>query len=253
MVTIGGLRGYDWTLNGLRNWFIKQITIKVSVRNIHITEGWYIKFNQYLPSSLSQGLRLATCNLRAPGFYHGWDNEQYHVAWKLPRCAIKFRMSEADRQTATKKLYLLYPNFLYLYRNSFLSIFIEFRKAIISFTVSVCLSVRPHGTTRLPLVCLSVCPHRTTRLPLVCLSIRPHGTTRLPLVCLSVRPHGTTRLPRKGFSWHLILVHFSKICREISRFILTRIKRELYMRNSIYFWSYLAQLFLSRKCFRQNL
>ena len=223
MVTIGGLRGYDWTLNGLRNWFIKQITIKVSVRNIHITEGWYIKFNQYLPSSLSQGLRLATCNLRAPGFYHGWDNEQYHVAWKLPRCAIKFRMSEADRQTATKKLYLLYPNFLYLYRNSFLSIFIEFRKAIISFTVSVCLSVRPHGTTR------------------------------LPLVCLSVRPHGTTRLPRKGFSWHLILVHFSKICREISRFILTRIKRELYMRNSIYFWSYLAQLFLSRKCFRQNL
>jgi hypothetical protein len=54
MVTVGGLHGYHWSLNGLRNWFIKRITVKVSVRSFHITEGWYIKFHQDLPSTLPQ-------------------------------------------------------------------------------------------------------------------------------------------------------------------------------------------------------
>jgi hypothetical protein len=48
MLTIGGLRGYHWSLNGLRNWSIKQIKIKVSVGNIHVTEGWNISFRIYL-------------------------------------------------------------------------------------------------------------------------------------------------------------------------------------------------------------
>jgi hypothetical protein len=42
----------------------------------------------------------------------------------------------------------------------------------------------------------------------VCPSVRP-----------SVHPHGTTRLPLVGFSWHLIFVDFSKICRENSHLL----------------------------------
>jgi len=64
-------------------WFKKLVHktnySKVSGRNIHITEGWYVKFHQDLPSSLPQGMTLVTCNLKVPGFYHGWYNEQYHV------------------------------------------------------------------------------------------------------------------------------------------------------------------------------
>ena len=65
---------------GLRNWLIKGITVKVSVRNIHIPEVWYVKFHQDLPSSLPQGMALVTCNLMVPSFYRGWYNEQYHIA-----------------------------------------------------------------------------------------------------------------------------------------------------------------------------
>ena len=104
MITVGVLRGYHWPLNGLRNWFIKRITVNVSVRNIHKTAGWCVKFHQDLSSSLPEGVTLVTCNLKEPGFYNDGDNEQYHIACKLSRCANKFRIFEAERETATKNV-----------------------------------------------------------------------------------------------------------------------------------------------------
>jgi hypothetical protein len=53
---------------------------------------------------LPQRVTLVVCNLKLPGFYYGWDDEEYNIAWKLCRCANKFRMFEAERQTATKNV-----------------------------------------------------------------------------------------------------------------------------------------------------
>jgi hypothetical protein len=56
------------------------------------------------------------------------------------------------------------------------------------------------------------------------------------LVRPSVRPHGTTQISLDGFSWNLILGHFSKICHENSRFIkIWQEWRVLYMNISIHF------------------
>jgi len=87
------------------------------------------------------------------------------------------------------------------YNNSFLGAFTKLRKATLSF-LSVCLPV-------CSCVCSSFCPSvRSYVCPSVCLS-----------VCLCINPAAATRLPYNGFSWNLILVYFSKICRENSSFI----------------------------------
>jgi hypothetical protein len=59
-----------------------------------------------------------------------------------------------------------------------------------------------------------------------------------PSVRTSVRPHGTTQLPLCGNS------SFVNIWQEL---------RVLNVKNSVHFWSYIAQFFLEWELFRQNL
>ena len=71
-----------------------------------------------------------------------------------------------------------------------------------------------------------------------------------PCIRPSVRPCWTTRLLLVGFSWNLLLEHFSKICRLNSSLIKTGQKWILYMNTSMHYWSHLAQFFLEWKMFR---
>ena len=72
-------------------------------------------------------------------------------------------------------------------------------------------------------------------------------------VCLSVRLHGKTLLPLNWFSWKFMVDHFSKICREHSRFInIWQEWRALYLKTNIHLWSYLAEILLEWKMFQKK-
>jgi len=62
---------------------------------------------------------------------------------------FKFTVLQSRKDHSLKRLMM--ARTLKLYLVSFLEAFAKLRKATISFAMSVCLSVRPHGTTRLPL------------------------------------------------------------------------------------------------------
>jgi hypothetical protein len=99
-----------------------------------------------------------------------------------------------------------------------LGAFEKLRKATISFIVSVSLSVRPHGSTRLLLDGFS----RNFIFDYVSKIRRENCEKRLtassyPSVCPSVRPHGSTRLLLDVFSRSFIFDCFENPSRKLRK------------------------------------
>ena len=68
-------------------------------------------------------------------------------------------------------------------------------------------------------------------------NLRKVTTSFVMYLRLSVRPHGTTRLALDGFSWNLVFVNFSEICRENSSFIkIGQEKWVLHIKTNIHFY-----------------
>jgi hypothetical protein len=68
-------------------------------------------------------------------------------------------------------------------------------------------------------------------------------------VSLPISLRETTHLD--GFSWNFTFGHFSKICRDNSRFVtLWQEKRVIYIKTPVRLWLYLAHFFLEREMFQ---
>ena len=106
-----------------------------------------------------------------------------------------------------------------------------------------------HSPTSSENVCMKLLPTLPHNVMVWCLD--QSITLVLPFVTVSVRLSIRPSVPLYGFSLNIIFEYFSKNHRENSIFIkIGQEHRVLYITVTIYFWSYLAQLFLDWKIFQ---